>query len=333
MAVTVSALALVLSGCSSSPSPSSAVTSTTGTRTRTSAGSPPTLTASLTPWSLAAAVSRPVALALGGQILILGGLAPGDVSTDAVVEVDPASGTTTAPGHLEEAVHDAAGAVLDGTAYVFGGGSFTDLSIVQAWTAGPATVAARLPAPRSDLSAVTVGAKAYVLGGADTTGLQSDILATSDGIHFQVAGHLVQPVRYAAAAVDGQGRIWVMGGELGTGENADTGGATDDIQRFDPATGQTVVVGHLPSPVGHADAVFLGGSIYLAGGRTAGGATAAIWRIDPATGAVAAAGSLPGPRSDSGAVVIGATAYLVGGEVTSPTDPLSSVVRLTLTRP
>jgi len=30
------------------------------------------------------------------------------------------------------------------------------------------------------------------------------------------------------------------------------GGQTSDIQRFDPATGQTLVIGHLPVTLGHA---------------------------------------------------------------------------------
>jgi len=299
---------------------------------RPSTTRPPTLSATLTPWTLPAAVSRPVVLNLGGQLDILGGLATGDVSTDAIVSMNPASGTTNPGGKLEEGVHDAAGAVLGATAMVFGGGSYTDVSAVQGWTPGTPTavVVGNLPVARSDLAAVEAGSTAYVLGGFDGSALVGSILATQDGVHFKVVGELPQPVRYAGVTLDGSGDIWVIGGELGTSGNADAGGATTDIQRFDPATGITSVVAHLPQALGHDQALLLGGRIYVTGGRTAAGPSAAIWEIDPATGVVIPAGSLPGPRSDAGAVVIGGVGYLVGGEVSGPTQPLDTVVQLKL---
>ncbi len=302
-----------------------------GSRT-TATTNPPTLTATLAPWTLPAAVSRPVVLDLGGQLEILGGLATGDVSTDAIVSMNPASGTTNPGGKLDEGVHAAAGAVLGGPAMVFGGGSYTDVATVQGWTPGAPTavVVGNLPAARSDLAAVDAGSTAYVLGGFDGSDLAGSILATQDGIHFKVVGELSQPVRYAGVTLDGSGDIWVIGGELGTSENADAGGATTDIQRFDPTTGITSVVAHLPEALGHDQAVFLGGRIYVTGGRTAAGASAAIWAINPATGVASPAGSLPGPRSDAGAVVIGGVGYLVGGEVSGPTEPLDTVVQLKL---
>jgi hypothetical protein len=293
---------------------------------------PASLHAALTAWTLPAAVSRPVVLDVGGAIDILGGLVTGDTSTASIVSIDPRSGNTGTGGRLEEGVHDAAGAVLSGTAMVFGGGSYADVGAVQGWVPGTAaaTVVGNLPVPRSDLVAATSGSTAYVLGGLDGSQLVGAIIATTDGVHFHIVGELSQPVRYAAAAVDGSGRIWLFGGELGTGENADAGGATTDIQRFDPATGVSSVVGHLPTPLGHADAFFLGGQLLVTGGRTASGPSATIWRVDQSNGAVVAAGSLPGPRSDAGAVVIGDTGYLVGGEVSGPAAPLDTVVRLTV---
>jgi len=330
LALAAAALA-VLGGCGGGtktiPSGPSA---SQGNETGRTSTRPPSLRATLTSWTLPAAVSRPVVLNLGGQLDILGGLATGDVSTDAILSMNPTSGTTNPGGKLEEGVHDAAGAVLNGTAMVFGGGSYTDVATVQGWTPGTPTavVVGNLPVARSDLAAVEAGATAYVLGGFDGTAMVGSILATQDGVHFKVVGELSQPVRYAGVTLDGSGDIWVIGGELGTSGNADAGGATSDIQRFDPATGMTSVVAHLPATLGHDQALFLGGRIYVTGGRTAAGPSAAIWEIDPSTGAVVAAGSLPGPRSDAGAVVIGGVGYLVGGEVSGPTAPLDTVVQL-----
>lgn len=335
-AVSVLSMAL-LAGCGRG----SGTTASSGPRKRprsdhasTTTTLPPTLSATLTPWGLPAPVSRPVVLDEGGNIVVLGGLTTGDVSTDSILAIDPATGTTGPGGTLEEAVHDAAGAVLDGTAYVFGGGSYTTLSAVQAWKPGTtaATVVGSLPVARSDLAAVVVDGTAYVLGGFDGTAMTGAILATQDGVHFKVVGELPQAIRYPGVAVDSSGQIWIVGGELGTSEDADLGGNTDAIQRFDPATGVASVVGHLPEGLGHDEAMFLGGQLFVTGGRTDTAASSAIWRIDTVTGAVTQAGSLPGPRSDAGAVVIDGVGYLVGGEVTGPESPLSSVVELRLVR-
>ena len=327
-------LALVLASCGGSTSPPASSSHHSSHSHTGVASGPPTLAAALTAWSLPSAVSRPVVLDVGGDIDILGGLATGDVSTASIVAIDPTSGNTGPGGRLEEGVHDAAGAYLAGTAMVFGGGSYADVAAVQGWVPGTsdATVLGHLPVPRSDLVAAVVGSTAYVLGGLDGNQLVGAILATTDGVHFRVVGELPQPVRYAAVAVDGSGQIWVFGGELGTGENADAGGATTDIQRFDPSSGLASVVGHLPVAMGHAEALWLGGQLFVTGGRTASGPSATIWRIDQTDGAVTAAGALPGPRSDAGVVVINGTGYLVGGEVSGPTAPLNTVVRLTVSR-
>ena len=278
-------------------------------------------------------MSRPVVLNVAGDIDILGGLVTGDTSTASIVSIDPQSGNTGPGGSLEEGVHDAAGAYLGGTAMVFGGGSYADVAAVQGWVPGSAatTVVGHLPVPRSDLAAVVVGTTAYVLAGLDGSQLVGAILSTTDGMHFHVVGELPQPVRYPAVTVDGSGRIWVFGGELGTGENADAGGATTDIQRFDPTTGIASVVGHLNVAMGHAEAFYLGGQLFVTGGRSASGPSDTIWRVDQSSGAVTAVGSLPGPRSDAGAVVVNGVGYLVGGEVSGPAAPLNSVVRLTVT--
>src|SRR5581483_11835695 len=108
------------------------------------------------------------------------------------------------------------------------------------------------------------------------------------------------------------GGIWVIGGQLGTAESSSIGGQTDAIQRFDPATGRTVVVGHLPEALGHASALVLSGRLFVVGGRVGATPSDRIWAVDTRTGAVRAAGVLPGPESDAGAAVIGSTGWLVG---------------------
>lgn len=289
------------------------------------AAAPTRLTASVAPWRLPAAVSRPVVLADPAGFLVLGGLATGDTSTDRIVQVDPSTGSGTLVGNLGLAVHDSAGAALGARYYVFAGGSYSTVSDVQAWAAGTATTVAHLPQARSDLTAVSTGSKAWIVGGFDGTDMDPQVLATTDGTTFAPVATLAVPVRYAAAAYAG-GYLWVMGGVTSTSEGG--GAETDVIQRVDPATGQVRVVGHLPQAMGHATAITMEGQVFLLGGRSGTTPSAAIWRLDQATGSVSPAGTLPQALSDAGSVVTGGVAYLVGGEVSGPAQPLDTVTVL-----
>jgi N-acetylneuraminic acid mutarotase len=269
-------------------------------------------------------LSRTVAVADGGAILLLGGLVAGDTTTSEVLRFDPGSRRTTSAGRLALAVHDASGALLDGRAVVFGGGAATSVADVQAWRGGSASVTGRLSRGRSDSGAAVVGSTAYVVGGFDGARLVRTIDATSDGTHVRAVGTLALGVRYPAVAAAG-GVVWIVGGQLATTESTRTGGQTDDIQRFDPATGRTTIAGHLRVPLGHATAFTLGGAVYVAGGRSGTQAVRTIWRLDPKTGVASAAGVLPFAESDLAAAVIGDTAWLVGGETTGPSAPLRTI--------
>jgi hypothetical protein len=283
------------------------------------------LTAATAPWSLPEPVSRAVVLADGGSFVVLGGLATGDTSTSRIVQVDPSTGQSQLAGNLAVAVHDSAGGLIGGRWFVFGGGSYSTVSVVQAWSGGPAEEVGRLPQSRSDLSTATEGATTYVVGGFDGSVMTPDVLATTDGQSFRTVGQLAVSVRYAAAAASG-GFLWVIGGVTSTSEGGTA--ATDTVQKVDLATGRATVVGHLPAPMGHATAVVLAGQIFVLGGRSGTVPNASIWRIDQASGQVVPAGRLPQPVSDAGSVVLGGVGYLVGGELTGPAHPLDSVVVL-----
>ena len=281
-------------------------------------------------FSLPTAVSRPVAVVSGGSILLLGGLHAGDVSTASVVSVDPSRRRVAVVGSLVTAVHDAGGFVLGGRAYVVAGGAATTQSAVQAWSGAAAAVSGSLPVGRSDLAGAVVGRTGYVVGGFDGSALVPEILATRNGVSFATVGALAQPVRYPAVAALG-GSVYVVGGALSTTEGTLAGPQTSDVQRFDPATGATTIIGHLPYALSHAMALVLGGQLYVLGGRSGETLSNAIWRIDTRTGGVAKVGVLAAPRSDAGAVVLCGVGYLLGGEVSGPTDPLSSVEVVHLT--
>jgi hypothetical protein len=277
------------------------------------------LVASLAPWRLPAPLSRAVALPDGGGVLLLGGLDRSGASSRQVLRLDLARGTASPAGRLAAPVHDAAGALLGGRAFVFGGGARQTVADVQAVVlGGAAALAGRLPAPRSDLAAVTVAGRAYLVGGYDGQAPSRAVLATGDGTRFRAIALLPQGVRYPAVAADGR-IVYVFGGEPAAG------GESRAIQAIDLRSGAARIVGQLPKGLAHAAAFRLGGRIYLAGGRSGGRATDTLWRFDPAAGRAIPAGRLPASISDAAVAVAGGAAWLLGGE---DADQLATVTVL-----
>ena len=279
------------------------------------AGGP--ITATMSALRLPYALSRTVAFADGGSILVCGGLTPSG-TTATILRVDVAHGRLTRAGHLASAVHDAAGAMLGHEALVLGGGVVSQRALVQRVAAsGRASILGHLPAARADLAAVTAGPALVVLGGGALGRADRRVLLTLDGIRFRTVAMLAVGVRYAAVAEMG-GRIYLFGGSSATGDVA-------TIQVVDTTTGTASVVGHLSAALSHATALVVGGRILIAGGRRAGRPVDTILAFNPNTNRTALVGHLPRPMSDAAAAVIGRTGYLIGGEAAAP---LSSIVVL-----
>jgi N-acetylneuraminic acid mutarotase len=272
-------------------------------------------------WRLPGRLSREVAMGYAGGLLVAGGLQPGDVSSDRVWRIDPGTGARTRLGTLADAVHDAAGGVLQGRPTVLGGGASSSLSVVQQgsvrWR-----VASHLPGPRSDLSATSVGNGLVVVGGYDGVQSPRTVLETTDGRHFHVVARLPQGVRYAGVAAM-HGQVWVLGGE-------ENGRELREVYRVDPATGRVARAGRLPGPLGHEAVVAVGDRLLVLGGRPATDtATDRMWWFNPSTGSWRRAGRLPYPVADAPAVTAGGATYLLGGETPSFT---SRVMRLRWSR-
>ena len=278
---------------------------------------PSTVRAELLSVRLPVGLSRAVAVADGGSVLVCGGLTLTGATTGAVVRVDPASGQVRVVGRLALAVHDAAVAQLGSANLIFGGGNTAPLAAVQQLDGATAVVVGQLPAPRADLTAVSVGGEVLVVGGGTAAGPDDEVLATSDGTRYRTVARLAVAVRYpAVAALDGM--VYVIGGATPTGNS-------DAIQRIDPASGRVSVIGHLPAPMSHASAVVIGGSLFVAGGRGAGGPLDRIWWLDPRSGGVAPAGRLPLAVSDMAVAVVDGRALLIGGETDTQ---ITSIVSL-----
>ena len=259
-------------------------------------------------------------------MLVLGGLAPGDSTTGRVWSLDVAARTARTSGSLATPVHDACGAVLGGHAFVFGGGSSTTVSAVQERGSGSSRVVAHLPEARSDSSSAVLNGTAYVVGGFDGHRMVTDVLATTDGLHFRVLAHLRQGVRYAAVAAAGHW-LFVVGGALATTEGTASGAQSDLIQRVDVQTGRVAIAGHLPRPIAHATAVTLDGNVLVIGGRHGTTATRDITLVSP-TGSTRVVGALPRALSDAAVTVVSHTAYVIGGETSGPGAPVDSVTTL-----
>lgn len=293
------------------------------------------VSATLLPWRVPA-VSREVAVGVGStQLAVIGGLRAGGTSSGEVDVVDLASGASHRVAALPLPVHDAAAGVLAEQTIVLGGGAPVTLPGVQAMkTPVPGAsiqprVIGRLPHPRSDATAVTLGGRLFVVGGYDGNAAAPEVLATSNGRSFAAIVNLPVPVRYPAVTVLGN-VIYVIGGQATGGSHA--GQATDTIQAIDPASGSARVVAHLAHPLTAACAVTVAGDIYLLGGRQSAAlsatASGAVDRLDPRTGRLRQVARLPVPTSNAAAVVLDHSVWLVGGERVS--TPLPFVQRITM---
>jgi outer membrane protein assembly factor BamB len=279
--------------------------------------------ASLSAALLPEARSRAIAVADGSGLVIAGGIDAQQSTVPTALRFSaPSSLVPSAP--LATATHDAAAAEVGGSVLVFGGGAqHVTADVQQSVNGGPFTVLGRLPTPRADFSAVTIGNTAYLVGGYDGSAPTQDILATSDGTSFHTVARLPVPVRYPAVAALGS-NIYVFGGEW-------NGVASDVVQLVDTTTGKASSIGTLPAPRSQASAFTLNGVVYLAGGMVATAPSADILRFDPVANRVAPVGSLPNPVADAASAVVGGNAYLAGGESNGPLSSIDVLAPTTTT--
>lgn len=302
-------------------SPSFAVTPSAGppsAPTPTDRATPATsFVAALSSATLSSPLSRSVAFAVNGKILLAGGFT-GSGTTGALQLLDPAGGSVTTVGKLKHALHDAAGGMIGDRLLVIGGGD----QVAGVWvqgvaTDGTASVVGALPRARADLGAAVVGDQLIVVGGGASGNVDRQVLATTDGVTFRVIATLLQGVRYpGVAAMDG--KLYVIGGQVGAGDTA-------QVQIVDVANGTLSVGTPLAGPISEATAFVVGGAILVMGGRHGRKASSLIQRIDPSSGSVTTVGQLPYKVSDATGVVVDGTGYLIGGESKNVLDTIITV--------
>jgi len=249
---------------------------------------------------------------------VSGGLSSAGVSTPTVFVFVPGRATRTATG-LPGPVHDAAATEVAGRLLLFGGGPFEGSNRIVAVAPGTPHVIGSLPHALSDLSAVTIGDRAYVVGGWNGTVTNAAIYAATASGRVARAGQLPLGVRYpAAVALDG--RLIVAGGETTSGR------PTRRAWSFDPASGKVTRLPDLPAATDHGMAAALAGRVYLIGGLRDGSFTPAILSWAPGETRWHPAGRLPWAIADAGAVAFDGGIAVIGGRDSAGT--LASVIVL-----
>lgn len=246
-----------------------------------------------------------------GRIWLAGGLSP---LGDALIEVDvldPSSGTWAEGPSLPTSLHHAA-LVSDGERLVLIGGYLgsdfsrpSDLVLVLAdgddtWRAGPS-----LPAARAAGAAAWDGSRVVFAGGVGDDGVAADVYALEEDAWSRI-GSMAQTREHLAAASDGAGTVWLLGGRVGS---LDTNLAFVELV----AGGSISSIGDLPTPRGGVAAFHdprLGAC--LTGGEAP---TFAFTEVEciAADGTVVTLPQLNEPHHGHGAAVVDGVAYVVLG--------------------
>jgi hypothetical protein len=207
--------------------------------------------------SLPRTLSKASAVALpGGRLMVLGGYR-GGASLDTISAGTPER--LRLVGRLPEPTHDAAAARLGTSVYLFGGGEAASWPyVVRVSLSGSATRAPSLDEPLSDLEAVTIDGRAYLVGGYTGTEYASAVLRYEPSGKTTVVARLPQGTRYAGVAAIGR-TIYVAGGLTPAGDSR----AVYAL----PLGGHVRRIGTLPAPEAHAALAALGGELYYVGGR------------------------------------------------------------------
>lgn len=249
---------------------------------------------------------------LDDRIWMAGGFEPDGTVTDALSILEPSTGEWTDGPRLPAAVHHAALAA-DGDRLILIGGYLGSSSLATeqvhildpatgAWEAGPA-----LPESRAAGAAIHDGTRIVYGGGVGNDGVRDDVFALADGEWSRI-GVLTRTREHLAAATDGDGRAWFMGGRQG--------GLDRNVGDVDLVEETNITLIATVSPRGGV-AAFHAPDIgaCLTGGEAPSFAFTRVECVD-ATGRVSAFPDLTRRRHGHGAVVIDGVAYaLLGGEV------------------
>lgn len=261
-----------------------------------------------------------------GRIWLAGGFAPDGSPTAELWVFDPRSGEWSEGPLLPEPVHHAALA-SDGArlllvgGYAGVGGQATaathvlDPSTGQ-WVRGP-----DLPEARGAGAMAFDGERFVYAGGVGPNGVSDAIVALAPGgAEWAEAGRLTRPRDHIAAATDGDGSTWILGGRQG---GLDTNLGDVDLLRGSNVTSLAPL-----SPRGGVAAFFAPSvGACLTGGEAPGRAFTTVECTD-ADGAITALPGMHQPRHGHGVGVVDGVAYALLGGLVPGLDARSTVESL-----
>lgn len=264
-----------------------------------------------------------------GRIWAAGGLSPLGEAVSEVEIFDPASGEWSSGPALPTGIHHAT-LVSDGERLLLVGGyigsSFstpTEIVLTLADSAGSWEEGPPLPEPRGAGAAAWDGERVIYAGGVGIGGVSGDVYALT-GETWERLGAMPRAREHLAAASDGQGRTWLLGGRVGSLES--------NLGDVDLVEGATITaLEPLPTPRGGVGAFFLPA---LGACLTGGEAPTEALRTVECVGASGEVGTAPEMnvlRHGHGAAVVDDAAYVLLGGPVPGLSTHASVERLDLT--
>ena len=249
---------------------------------------------------------------LDGRIWMAGGLQADGSVTDALSILDPSTGEWTDGPLLPAPVHHAALASDGDRLLLIGGylaatnGPTDEVHVFDpatgTWEAGPP-----LPEPRAAGAASHDGGRVVYGGGVGPGGVRDDVFVLTDGAWTRI-GVLSRAREHLAAATDGEGRVWFMGGRQGALDR--------NVGDVDLVEGEGIR--RLPSITSRGGVAAFhapGIGACLTGGEAPSFALATVECVD-VDGRITALPDMTQRRHGHGVAVIDSVAYaLLGGEV------------------
>lgn len=267
-------------------------------------------------------------VALGAEIVVIGGF-DGDANMSAAVEAyDPATDTWRNLADLPQPLHHANAAVIDGRLFVLGalGNAFTTLRLAyeyevanDRWVDRTAIANGRR---RGSSAVVPFNGSIWILGGfRGSTVAEVDRYDPALDQWFEEPD-LPRATEHVVAGVIG-GKIYLAGGRA----NSITG-HTGRLDIYDPATGWTEGPA-MPTPRGGSAAAVLGDRLYVFGGEgntgAANGVFDAVEAFDATRGGWIPLLPMRTPRHGTGAAELGGRIYVPGGADVQAFSAVSTV--------
>ena len=275
-----------------------------------------------TPACLPEDLTDAVAVAANGRLYVCGGHAAASTASDQVWVYDPAQNAWSEGPKMSQAVSNAQGAAVGGKVYVIGGrmGNNRVSGAVQildtasgTWSKGSND----LPTSVREGTATAVGKKIYVISGATNA---AKIPSLSDSVQILdtasgtwTTGAAVPTPVVGAAAVDVDGKIWVISGRP---DGAEEAGRQTNL--YDTAGDRWITGEDTEHGVYRGVAGRLGDRLILAGGRgSVDGPTSVEVQELRLENDAKWHRALPMvmPTASSGGAVSGDTLFVVGGTV------------------